>query len=72
MGRSATPGSSALTSARARGLATVPPAGALLHIGDGATVESNVDMRGWWIDGQELVIGEIRIGAGARIARVCR
>jgi non-ribosomal peptide synthetase-like protein len=49
-------------------LATVPPAGSLLHIGDGATVESNVDMRGWWIDGQELVVGEIRIGAGARIA----
>jgi non-ribosomal peptide synthetase-like protein len=48
-------------------LATVPPAGALLHIGAGATVESNVDMRGWWIDGQELVVGEIRIGAGARI-----
>jgi len=24
-------------------------------------------MRGWWIDGQELVVGEIRIGAGARI-----
>jgi non-ribosomal peptide synthetase-like protein len=49
-------------------LATVPPAGALLHIGAGATIESNVDMRGWWIDGQELVVGEIRIGAGARIA----
>jgi len=48
-------------------LATVPPAGALLHIGAGATVESNVDMRGWWIDGQELVVGEIHIGAGARI-----
>jgi non-ribosomal peptide synthetase-like protein len=48
-------------------LATVPPAGSLLHIGDGATVESNVDMRGWWIDGQELVVGEIKIGAGARI-----
>ena len=48
-------------------LATVPPAGALLHIGAGATVESNVDMRGWWIDGQELVVGEIRIGAGARV-----
>jgi non-ribosomal peptide synthetase-like protein len=48
-------------------LATVPPAGALLHIGCGATVESNVDMRGWWIDGQELVVGEIRIGANARI-----
>ncbi|HTP21564.1 MAG TPA: Pls/PosA family non-ribosomal peptide synthetase [Solirubrobacteraceae bacterium] len=48
-------------------LATVPPAGSLLHIGDGATVESNVDLRGWWIDGQELVVGEITIGAGARI-----
>jgi non-ribosomal peptide synthetase-like protein len=48
-------------------LATVPPAGSLLHIGDGATVESNVDLRGWWIDGQELVVGEIKIGAGARI-----
>ena len=49
-------------------LATVAPAGSLLHIGAGATVESNVDLRGWWIDGQELVVGEIRIGAGARIA----
>ncbi len=48
-------------------LATVPPAGALLHIGDGATIEPGVDMRGWWIDGQELVVGEIHIGAGARI-----
>jgi non-ribosomal peptide synthetase-like protein len=48
-------------------LATVPPAGALLHVGAGATVESNVDLRGWWIDGQDLVVGEIRIGAGARV-----
>ncbi len=48
-------------------LATVPPAGALLHIGAAATVEANVDLRGWWIDGQELVIGEIWIGDGARI-----
>src|SRR6201999_2765332 len=49
-------------------LATVPPAGALLHIGAEATVESNVDMRGWWIDGQDLVVGEIHIGERARIA----
>ena len=48
-------------------LATVPPAGSLLHIGAGATVESNVDLRGWWIDGQDLVVGEIQIGAGARV-----
>jgi non-ribosomal peptide synthetase-like protein len=48
-------------------LATVPPAGALLRIGAGATIEGNVDMRGWWIDGQDLVVGAIAIGAGARI-----
>ena len=48
-------------------LATVPPAGALLKIGENATIEGNVDMRGWWIDGQELVVGEIEIGANARI-----
>ncbi len=48
-------------------LGTVPPAGALVHLGPGATVESSVDMHGWWIDGQELVVGEIWIGAGARV-----
>ena len=48
-------------------LATVPPAGALLHVGAGATIEDGVDMHGWWIDGQELVVGEITIGAGARV-----
>jgi non-ribosomal peptide synthetase-like protein len=48
-------------------LASVPPAGALLHAGPGATIEANVDLHGWWIDGQELVIGEIRVGAGARV-----
>ncbi|HET8978292.1 MAG TPA: Pls/PosA family non-ribosomal peptide synthetase [Solirubrobacteraceae bacterium] len=48
-------------------LATVPPAGALLHIGAGATIEANVDLRGWWIDGQELVVGEIWVGDGARV-----
>ena len=36
-------------------------------IGAGATLESDVDLHGWWIDGQELVIGEIKIGAGARV-----
>jgi non-ribosomal peptide synthetase-like protein len=48
-------------------LATVPPLGSLLHVGAGATIEGGVNMHGWWIDGQEVVIGEIRIGAGARI-----
>ncbi|MDA0180032.1 amino acid adenylation domain-containing protein [Solirubrobacter phytolaccae] len=48
-------------------LATVPPAGSLLTVGAGATIEGNVDLRGWWIDGQELVVGAIEIGPGARI-----
>jgi non-ribosomal peptide synthetase-like protein len=51
---------------RAR-LASMPTLTSLVHIGPGATVESQVDLRGWWIDGQELVIGEVHIGAGASI-----
>jgi non-ribosomal peptide synthetase-like protein len=52
--------------ARAR-LASMPTLTSLVHIGPGATVESQVDLRGWWIDGQELVIGEVHIGADASI-----
>jgi non-ribosomal peptide synthetase-like protein len=48
-------------------LATVPEPTALVHIGAGATLESEVDMHGWWIDGAQIVIGEVRIGAGARV-----
>jgi non-ribosomal peptide synthetase-like protein len=48
-------------------LATVPEPTALVHIGAGATLESEVDMHGWWVDGQEIVVGEVRIGEGARI-----
>lgn len=53
--------------ARGARLGTVPPPGALVHIGAGATIEADVDMHGWWIDGQEIVIGETRVGAGARV-----
>jgi non-ribosomal peptide synthetase-like protein len=48
-------------------LGTVPHPGALVRIGARATLEGDVDMHGWWIDGQELVVGEVSIGAGARI-----
>ncbi len=48
-------------------LATVPEPTALVHIGAGATLEAEVDMHGWWVDGPELVIGEVRIGEGARV-----
>ena len=45
----------------------MPQPTSLVHIGAGATLEGNVDMHGWWIDGQELVIDEVRIGAGASV-----
>jgi non-ribosomal peptide synthetase-like protein len=48
-------------------IASMPTLTSLVHIGPGATVESQVDLHGWWIDGQELVIGEIHIGAGASV-----
>ncbi|MGO9750648.1 MAG: AMP-binding protein [Solirubrobacteraceae bacterium] len=48
-------------------LGTLPPPTSLVSIGDGATLEPEVDLHGWWIDGQELVVGELRIGAGARV-----
>jgi amino acid adenylation domain-containing protein len=48
-------------------IASMPTLTSLVHIGPGATVESQVDLHGWWIDGQELVVGEIHVGAGASV-----
>jgi non-ribosomal peptide synthetase-like protein len=48
-------------------LRTLPSPASLVHIGEGASVEADVDLRGWWVEGRELVIGEVRVGAGARI-----
>jgi len=48
-------------------LGTIPQPASLVRIGAGATLEADVDMHGWWIDGQELVVGEVSIGAGARV-----
>jgi non-ribosomal peptide synthetase-like protein len=48
-------------------LASMPTLTSLVHIGPGASIEAHVDLHGWWIDGQELVIGEIHVGAGASV-----
>jgi len=48
-------------------LASMPTLTSLVHIGAGATVESEVDMRGWWLDGQELVVGEVWIAENASV-----
>lgn len=46
---------------------TLPPVTGMLQIGDGAAIEPEVDLSGYWIDGDTLRVGGIRIGANAII-----
>jgi non-ribosomal peptide synthetase-like protein len=48
-------------------LHTIPPITGMLTIGAGAAIEPEVDLSGYWIDGDILRIGEIRIGADSSI-----
>ncbi|WP_035280660.1 Pls/PosA family non-ribosomal peptide synthetase [Brevibacterium album] len=48
-------------------LHTVPPVTGMLTVEEGAAIEPEVDLRGWWVDGDLLRVGEIRIGAGATV-----
>ncbi|MEI2731065.1 MAG: Pls/PosA family non-ribosomal peptide synthetase [Dermatophilaceae bacterium] len=48
-------------------LHTVPPITGRLHVGAGASLEPEVDLRGHWLDGDVLTIAPIRIGPRARI-----
>ncbi len=48
-------------------LHSVPPVTGFLTLGAGAAVEPEVDLSGWWIDGDRVHIGAIDIGAGAVI-----
>ncbi|WP_406690066.1 amino acid adenylation domain-containing protein [Saccharopolyspora sp. ID03-671] len=48
-------------------LHTPPPITGLLKIGKGAAVEPEVDLSGYWVDGDQVRIGKIRIGAGSRV-----
>jgi non-ribosomal peptide synthetase-like protein len=48
-------------------LHTLPPVTGMLEVGDGASIEPEVDLTGWWIDGDQVRIGEVRIGAQATI-----
>jgi non-ribosomal peptide synthetase-like protein len=48
-------------------LGTVPSPAGLVSIGAGATLEADADVHGWWIEGHDLVIGEVTVGPGARV-----
>ena len=55
------------TVGRGAQLATFPPVTGLAEIGDYAALEQEVDINGYWIDGDEVHIGEIAIGNWARL-----
>ena len=46
---------------------TFAPVTGLLTVGEGAAIEPEVDLSGVWLDGDELHVGEVTIGAEARI-----
>ncbi|WP_064745117.1 Pls/PosA family non-ribosomal peptide synthetase [Pseudonocardia acaciae] len=48
-------------------LRTTPPVTGLAALGDGCAVEPEVDLAGWWLDGDMLHVGAVEVGAGARI-----
>ena len=48
-------------------LHTLPPITGMLSVGRGASIEPEVDLTGYWIDGDVLRLGEVKIGRGASI-----
>ncbi|HEX3649586.1 MAG TPA: Pls/PosA family non-ribosomal peptide synthetase, partial [Pseudonocardiaceae bacterium] len=48
-------------------LHSAPPVTGMLRLGRGAAIEPEVDLSGYWVDGDLVHIGKIRIGAGARV-----
>ncbi|MFJ9766222.1 Pls/PosA family non-ribosomal peptide synthetase [Streptomyces erythrochromogenes] len=46
-------------------LHALPPVTGMLKLGRGCAVESEVDLSGHWLDGDQLEIGPVRVGAGA-------
>ena len=46
---------------------TLPPVTGLLTVGDGASIEPEVDLAGHWVDGDVVHVGAVEIGAHAVI-----
>ncbi|MFD9126550.1 Pls/PosA family non-ribosomal peptide synthetase [Kitasatospora sp. NPDC059571] len=48
-------------------LHALPPVTGMLRLGKGCAVENEVDLCGYWLDGDRLEIGPVRVGSGAVI-----
>ncbi|WP_425580914.1 Pls/PosA family non-ribosomal peptide synthetase [Williamsia deligens] len=48
-------------------LHTLPPVTGMLSLGDGCSIEPEVDLAGWWIDGDVVHIGDVEIGERATV-----
>ncbi|WP_424216170.1 Pls/PosA family non-ribosomal peptide synthetase (plasmid) [Streptomyces sp. BI20] len=48
-------------------LHAMPPVTGLGSFGAGCAVEPEADVSGWWLDGDRLVVGPVRVGARARV-----
>lgn len=48
-------------------LHTLPPVTGFLKLGDNCSIEQEVDLSGYWLEGDTLHLGSIAIGAGAAI-----
>ncbi|WP_222847679.1 Pls/PosA family non-ribosomal peptide synthetase [Nocardioides dongxiaopingii] len=48
-------------------LHSVPPITGLLTLGRGCSIEPEVDLSGYWVDGDVLHLGAVRVGARARV-----
>ncbi|GAB2743328.1 non-ribosomal peptide synthetase [Kitasatospora kifunensis] len=52
---------------RGADLHTMPPVSGLGRFGAGCSVEPEADVAGWWLDGDELHLGSVEVGANARV-----
>ncbi|MFG1809562.1 Pls/PosA family non-ribosomal peptide synthetase [Streptomyces sp. NPDC049040] len=46
-------------------LHSLPPVTGMLRLGRGCAVEAEVDLCGYWLDGDRLEVGQVRVGSGA-------
>ena len=48
-------------------LHSIPPVTGLLRLGAGCSIEPEVDLSGFWVDGDVVHLGPVRVGARARV-----